>query len=148
MDPLPHHYHTMAIGKPDGDVLVESPGLPVLRSASPIEFGGPGDRWSPETLFVGAVADCFVLTFRAIAGASRLPWVALHCEADGVLDRADHLTRFTRITIHARLEIPSSVDAERAWHLLEKAEHACLVTRSLNTAVELDADVMFAATVT
>jgi organic hydroperoxide reductase OsmC/OhrA len=147
MDPLPHLYQVAAVGTPDGDVLVESPDLPVLHSASPAEFGGPGDRWSPETFLVAAVADCFVLTFRAIAAASRLPWVALHCQADGALDRVDHVTRFTRIVIRAQLEIPPSVDADRASHLLEKAERTCLVTNSLNAQIELHTDVTVAATV-
>ena len=65
MQDLPHHYFASAEGTAEGDILLGAPGAPALRSASPAEFGGPGDRWSPETLLVGAVADCFILTFRA-----------------------------------------------------------------------------------
>jgi hypothetical protein len=38
-----------------------------LQSAAPAEFDGPGNRWSPETLLVGAVPDCFILTLSAEA---------------------------------------------------------------------------------
>jgi organic hydroperoxide reductase OsmC/OhrA len=31
------------------------------------QLGGPGGQWSPETLLVAAAAECFILTFRAVA---------------------------------------------------------------------------------
>ncbi|HXW08378.1 MAG TPA: OsmC family protein [Vicinamibacterales bacterium] len=108
--------------------------LPIVRSASPAEFDGPGDRWSPETLLVGAVADCFILTFRAIARASTLSWTSLDCDVTGTLDRVDHATQFTRFDVTAHLVVPDGEDAERARHALEKAERTCLISNSLNGA--------------
>ena len=61
MQEFPHRYSVTAAGAVDGDVELTAERVPGLRSASPAEFGGPGDRWSPETLLVGAVADCFIL---------------------------------------------------------------------------------------
>src|SRR5438046_1631553 len=80
MQDLPHHYAVIATDEPAGEVALEGTRLPTLGSASPAEFGGPGDRWSPETFLVGAIADCFVLTFRAVARASKVPWTSLRCE--------------------------------------------------------------------
>jgi hypothetical protein len=40
---------------------------------------------------VAAVADCFALTFRAVAKASQLQWTKLLCDADGTLDRSEEL---------------------------------------------------------
>jgi organic hydroperoxide reductase OsmC/OhrA len=71
MQPFPHHYSVIAKADTQGDVALAGDRLPPIPSAPPTEFGGPGDRWSPETLFVAAVADCFVLTFRGIAGGDR-----------------------------------------------------------------------------
>ena len=76
MQEFPHHYRVIAEGSADGDVEMTANGLQSLRSAPPAEFGGPGDRWSPETFLVGAVADCFVLTFRGVARASKLAWIS------------------------------------------------------------------------
>ena len=118
--------------------------LEVLRSASPVEFDGPGDRWSPEALLVGAVADCFILTFRAIAKASRLSWISLDCEVTGTLDRVDRVTQFTRFDMTARLAVPAGVNTEAARHALEKAERNCLISSSLKAAVTLDAGVLIA----
>src|SRR5687767_1578946 len=38
----PHHYSVVAIAGADGEVSLESAGLPALTSAAPAEFGGPG----------------------------------------------------------------------------------------------------------
>jgi organic hydroperoxide reductase OsmC/OhrA len=73
MQQFPHHYSVVAKADTQGDVALESERLPPISSAPPAEFDGPGDRWSPETLFVAAVADCFMLTFRGIASLSRFP---------------------------------------------------------------------------
>ncbi len=115
--------------------------LPLLRSASPLEFDGPGDRWSPETLLVGAVADCFILTFRAIARASKLSWISLDCDATGTLDRIGRVTQFTQFDLRVRLTLPHGEDADRARHALEKAERNCLISSSLKGTVRLTAGI-------
>lgn len=141
MTPFPHHYRIDAHAAAEGDVRLEGERLPALDSAPPTEFGGPGDRWSPETLFVAAVADCFILTFRAIASASRLPWASLECEATGTVDRVERVTRFTALDLRARLRVPPGTDEERALRLLTKAEETCLVTNSLNVPPRLNATI-------
>ena len=128
MPAFPHRYRVKGAGRVTGDVELTAERLTMLRSASPIEFGGPVDRWSPETLLVGAVADCFILTFRAIAKASRLSWMSLDCEVTGTLDRVDRVTQFTRFDITAHLVVGAEEDADRARHALEKSERNCLVS--------------------
>ena len=141
MQPFPHRYEVSADATVTGDVMLESERLPTLKSAAPAEFGGPGDHWSPETLPVGAVADCFMLTFRAIAGMSQLPWASLRCEAVGTVERVERVTRFTEVTLRARLEIPDAADQEKARRVLEKAEQSCVISNSLKAPVHLQADV-------
>lgn len=131
MEAYPHRYEVRAAAEPTGSVRVQATGLPTLATAPPPQFGGPGDQWSPETLLVAAAVDCFVLTFRAIAVASKLTWQSLGCDAEGVLDRADGVLRFTALHVRAHLRLPAGGDAERAKRLLQKAERGCLVTNSL-----------------
>ncbi len=138
MHDFPHHYGVTASMSPDDNVRLSSKGLQPLASAPPTEFGGPGDQWSPETLLVAAVADCFALSFRAIARASRFEWTALECQVEGTLDRLESGTQFTAFTVRATLTIPPGADDARARKLLEKAEHACLITNSLKAAPILD----------
>src|SRR5512145_976827 len=137
MVPFPHRYSVSAIGATYGDITLTDGRLPALGTASPPEFGGPGDRWSPETLLVGAIADCFILTFRAIARTGSLSWIALECEVRGTLDRIDRVTQFTNYDLDAWLVVPEGTPVHEARAALEKAEHHCLVTRSLKGRVHL-----------
>lgn len=138
MQDFPHHYVVKATADLEGDVAVEGRRLPGLKTAPPEEFGGPGDRWSPETLLVAAVADCFVLSFRAIARASKLDWISLDCEVSGVLDRVDRVTRFVEFSLRVSLTAPAHTTRERAERLLQKAEESCLITNSLVASVHLE----------
>jgi organic hydroperoxide reductase OsmC/OhrA len=147
MHPFPHRYQVSAAGEPAGDVVLSSPGLPPLPTAKPVEFDGPGHLWSPETLLVAAVADCFILTFRGVSAASKLVWTSLSCDVDGTLTRVDGVTRFTELTLHARLIVSDAAAAARAPRLLAKAEETCLITRSLTSVVHLDAQVTVGAPV-
>jgi organic hydroperoxide reductase OsmC/OhrA len=141
MQPFPHQYFVDAAGAAAGDVVLQAPGLPALRSGLPSEFGGAGDRWSPEALLVGAVADCFILTFRAVARASKLPWTQVRCSAVGTLDRVEGVVRFTSFELAVALEVASGTSIGLARHSLEKAERACLITNSLKAPVVLRTEI-------
>jgi organic hydroperoxide reductase OsmC/OhrA len=145
MHPLPHRYRVTAQSAATGSVNLAYDGVPPLASAPPIEFGGPGDAWSPEGLLVGAVADCFILTFRAVARATKLAWVELHVSVEGTLERVDGITAFTTFELHATLTVDGSTDEAAALSALERAERGCLISNSLKAPVHLRAEVAVAA---
>lgn len=145
MQEFPHHYKISAAADSEGDVSISAERLDTIFSAPPVEFGGPGDRWSPETLLVAAIAGCFVLSFRAIARASKLSWSSLKCEAEGKLERTEGKTKFTEFVVRATLRVPQDTNADRAHRILEKAEESCLVTNSLDASIHLEAEVQSAS---
>ncbi len=144
MQELPHHYLATASAAATGNVDVASPGLVTLDTAPPAEYGGPGDVWSPETLLAASVANCLILTFRAIARASKLDWTSLSCDVDAKLDKVDRVTQFTGFEIRATLEVPAGTDAAKAERLLQKAERGCLITNSMKADSHLVAEVTVA----
>lgn len=139
MQDFPHHYAVAASTEGTANVTLSSDGLPDLETAGPPQFGGPGDVWSPETMVSGAIANCFILTFRAIARHSKFDWLSLRCEVDGVLDRVDRVTQFTEFHVRAELTVPPGSDEDRARSLLEKAERGCLVSNSMKASPHLEA---------
>lgn len=145
MQELPHHYAVAASAVSDSNVRLDSPGIESFESAGPAEFGGPGDLWSPETLLVAAVADCYILTFRAIARASKMEWTALKCDVVGDLDKVGRKTQFTRFAIRAKLEIPEGTREEKAQKLLELAEKSCLITNSMKAPSHLESEILVKA---
>ena len=142
MHPYPHRYTVQARAEVTGDVDLGAEGLPTLKTAPPVEFDGPGDRWSPETLLCAAVADCFVLSFRAVARASKLDWHAVEASVEGKLDRIEGKSRFTEIVVRATLRVPAGTDHQRAEKLMEKAEQVCLISNSLLAERRLEATVV------
>ncbi len=141
MKGYPHHYYVRAELIEDSDVNLECSNLDTIVSAPPLEFDGPGDRWSPETLLIGALVDCFALSFRAAAKGSRFSWAALSCEAEGVLDKVDvegkGVAQFTGFFINANLTLFKATDNEMALKLLEKAKRMCVITNSLKATTRL-----------
>ena len=137
MHPYPHHYSVQAKGGAEGTVELGSAGLPALESTPPPEFDGPPGYWSPETLLLAAAADCYVLSFRAVARASKLAWDDLKVDVQGVLDRVDGVTRFTELHFAATLRIADADQQHLAGNVLDKAKKVCLITNSMNARSEL-----------
>lgn len=142
MKPLPHEYVVHLSGGPSAYAEVSSSGLPTMRVAAPIDYGGPGDAWSPEHLLLAAVHSCLLLTFRAFAKMSQLPFQSLGVDTSGTVDKHDGVTRFTEIVMRARLDVPPGTSVERAQRVLERSEKACLVSASLSTPIRLEVTVV------
>jgi organic hydroperoxide reductase OsmC/OhrA len=137
MHPFPHRYTINALAGAEGVVTLRGNELEDIQSSPPPEFDGPPGNWSPETMFVASIADCFVLSFRAIARASRLEWLGIDCAAEGTLDRTPEGMRFTRIDLDVSLKVPPGTDPARAERLLEKAEKTCLISNSIKSEMHL-----------
>ncbi len=145
MTPLPHRYEVRLAGGPTGYAALVTPGVPALRAASPPQYDGPGDAWSPEHLLLAAVESCFLFTLRAVARASQLEFVSLEVHAAGVVDHQEHVTRFIGITLHPKLTVRAGTDHARVVRVLEKTEKNCLVSASLSTPVRLEPEIIEAA---
>ncbi len=142
MTPLPHRYDVHLAGGPHGYAQLSTAGVPPLRSAPPAEFGGPGDAWSPEHLLLAAVQSCFLFTLRAVARASQVGFTGLEVDVTGIVDRRDRVTRFTSITLRTRLRLAPGTNPDRAREVLEKSKTACLVSASLSTPLDLEAELV------
>lgn len=142
MKPLPHRYQVRIAGGPSGHATLASPGVSDLATAAPVDFGGPGDAWSPEQLLLAAVDACFLLTFRAIAQASRIEFTSLDLDGEGIVDRDARGMRFTEIVLRPRVALPAGADPARVRWALEKAEKTCLVSASLSTPIRLEPQIV------
>ena len=113
--------------------ILEAENIPrTVNFAAPPEFGGEPGMWTPEHLLLGAVATCYVSTFRAIAERSKLVVSGLEVFVEGMITKEQGGFRFTEIIIRPSITVEREQDCERAQRLAEKAEHACLISRSLS----------------
>ena len=103
--------------------------------------------WTPEHLLLGAVSTCYVATVRGMAENSKLEIHGLEVPVEGVIEKQDGGLRFTKITLRPQLTIVRDEDRDRAGKILEKAERSCLIGRSLQSTIVLEAKIVAEAPV-
>ncbi|NGP77520.1 OsmC family peroxiredoxin [Balneolaceae bacterium YR4-1] len=117
-----------------------------IEVATPPQFdGGVEGIWSPEHLFVSSVSSCFMTTFVAIAQYSKLDFEDLDVKAEGKIEKVDGKFMVTEITLAPELVIAEEKFQDKAMRILEKAEGACLITRSIKTKIHFDPKVTVAS---
>jgi peroxiredoxin-like protein len=117
-----------------------------IEVATPPEFpGGVAGIWSPEHLFVSSVISCFMTTFTAIAENSRLAFESLEVKAEGTMEKEEGKFVISEILLKPELMIDDDAHFEKAIRIMEKAEAACLITRSIKTKVKLEPKVTIGA---
>lgn len=122
--------------------IVEGQGIPrTINFAAPPEFGGEPGMWTPEHLLLGAVATCYVATFRAIAERSKLSVAGMEVDVDGKLEKDEGGFHFSEINISPAILVERKEDLDRAQRLSEKAERACLISRSLSSKIAMRAKI-------
>lgn len=135
---LPHTYSATATASQDSLVTSSTSGMPDLTIAPPANFGGPGDTYSPEDLQAAAIASCFILSFKAIASASKLDWESINVVVDGTLAQVARAIQFTEIATKVSLKLSEDGSRDKATRLLEKAEQTCFITNSMKAEGTLE----------
>ena len=143
MKNLPHTYSVKSKGDAVGNLTASGDNLPDIAIAPPLQFGGPGDVWSPEDLLMASISNCLVLSFRAIARASKLEWHSIECESKGELDKVERKLQFTSVVSIVKLVIPETESKEKAEQLLNKAEQTCLISNSISCGSQIKCDVLY-----
>ena len=139
-----HIYHVDLSWKQDRVGTLRSPELNnSIEVATPPQFpGGLEGIWSPEHLFISSVSSCFMTTFLAIAEYSKLAFENLEVKAVGKLDKVDGKLMVSEITLKPELMIAEGTNADKAKRIMEKAEAACLISRSVKTEIILEPKVI------
>lgn len=143
MKDFPHAYAVKSKGDHTGVLITRADNLPNIEVAPPSQFGGPGDVWSPEDLLMASIANCLILSFRAIARASRLEWLSIECDTEGELDKIERKVQFVTVLSKVKLVIPITESKEKAEKLLNKAEEACLISNSMSCMSCIECEVIF-----
>ena len=118
-----------------------SEGKPTFRVASPPEFRGERNVWTPEDLFVGAIETCLLMTFSSIVIKQQLPIDAYYSESIGFLEFSEGTYRFTRVVVKPTIIVENEEAVGRARVAIERAHRDCLVANSLLTTVVVEPDI-------
>lgn len=146
MSSQPERFPVTATGGPDGPVPISADGLPTIETGRHQSLGGTGERWSPEQLLMGAIANAFVQSFREVGREHDLDWRHLSCQVEGSTEPDDEgLAVFTEIIIQAEVVVPAESERADAARCLDQAERGCLITNSLDATVQLHQQIAVSA---
>ena len=118
--------------------MISCTGKPDVQVATPPEFKGHENIWSPEDLFVASANVCLMTTFLAVAERAGLVFSSYASTAEGRLEIVEGKFQFTAITIRPSITLMPGGDAAKAKELIEKAEHNCLISNSMKAKVILE----------
>ena len=139
MDPTRSTYSVAADWTSGRSGITRAAGIEAsIRFSSPPEFQGEPGFWTPEHFLVAAVASCFIATFAALADRANVSFGRLELSVEGKLDKIDGQLRFAEMILRPSLTVFQNKDRERAYRLLERTEHGCLIARSLNCPVLME----------
>ena len=135
----PHAFRITATWERGRKGAVVAPGIePKIRFSAPPEFKGDSGFWTPEHFLLAAVASCFVVTFYALSDRSKMEFGKLDLSVEGKLSMFEGRLCFREIVLQPTLTILQSQDRDRAYGLLERTEHGCLIARTLACPVLME----------
>lgn len=124
------------------DGTIGFPGVGEQPIGPPADFGGRADVLNPETLFVGAVNACLMMTFHFFADRRKIGIVEYESSAEGAVEKSESGSMwFSGVRVRARAKVsdPGQIEACRA--LAPTVEKYCLVSASLKTPVHYEIEV-------
>lgn len=111
-----------------------------LASAAPDYHGNP-EALNPETLLIGALASCHMLTFLAVCAKRGFVVESYEDRASGQLGKnADGKTAITRITLRPRVLFSGDKqpDAAELGRLHDRAHGHCFIAQSVRAEVNVE----------
>jgi len=120
--------------------VLSSPDLTeTIEVATPPEFdGGVAGVWSPEHLYTASVVSCLLTSFLAIAEYSKFPFEDLQIESEGVMRKVEGKFIMEKVILRPVLTVADAAQEAKGIRLLEKAEHICLISRSIKSEIQFE----------
>jgi organic hydroperoxide reductase OsmC/OhrA len=125
-------------------LVLRTADAPDLPASSDTPFRGDADRWNPEELLVGALAQCHMLSYLHVAATNGVVVTAYTDAATGeMVQTRDGGGHFTSVTLRPRVTIASG-DPELAQRLHAEAASKCFIAASVNFPVHHEPEVVTA----
>ncbi len=103
-----------------------------INVATPPKFGGTGQPWTAEHLFLSSISSCFMATFIAFTQKLNFQILRFECNSIGQIEIIDGKYKFTSIDLYPKIFISTERLREKANLALEKSIKYCLIGNSIN----------------
>ena len=116
--------HSGILSSPETDDLIDV--------ATPVAFSnGTEGKWSPESLFLGAIRSSFMTTFLSFAKHKNLRFNDFSCDANGRVEFMHGAYSFTHIDVYPWLTIPDEETKQLGVEVMNSTIKSCLISHSI-----------------
>lgn len=105
-----------------------------IHCSVPKEFEGPGEAFSPEDLYLLAIQNCFIGTFKVFAEHSKLTYTNLEVTSNLIVDKDEHSKPWMD-RIHLQITFSGVSDERRLKLLVNKTLETGFILRSVKTKI-------------
>ena len=112
-------------------------GKPSIEIATPPEFGGPENIWTPEDLLTSAVASCILTSTLFFADRAGIQMRSYMSNATATMEKTPRGLAFTRIDVEISITLENPAQADAMRRAVEQAEKNCPISTSLKCPVEI-----------
>ena|SRR5215471_6689999 len=113
-----------------------------IEVATPVEFpDGEDGKWSPESLFLGAISSCFMTTFLAFAKRKNLAFIRFRCHTEGEVRRINGKLSFEEINLYPVVHLMEEEQKVLTEEILFKVERYCLISHSIKSIIKVHATI-------
>lgn len=113
-----------------------------IHVSTPPEFGGEGQEWSPEHLFLSSISSCFMSTFLLFASKLHCEISRFECNTIGHIQLVDGKYKFTTINVYPKILLVNEADFSKAKLADEKTRKYCLVSNSINADIHYHTQIL------
>jgi organic hydroperoxide reductase OsmC/OhrA len=113
-----------------------------LNCSIPKEFGGPNTGYSPEDLYLLALLNCYIATFKVIAANSKMSFESLEGSATLTLDRDGEPPTPWMKSASLKFTARGVENAERFQRLMERVSKQCMIINSVKTNVSFEFEIL------
>ena len=123
----------------DRSVVIQDAGVGEIHASAARPFRGDDSKWNPETLLLGALAECHTLSYLHAAATSGLVVTGMACTASGEIEvDGDGAGRFASITLRPEVRLADESHRGEADALHAEAHRLCFIANSLAAPVTVE----------
>ncbi|MBN2644665.1 MAG: OsmC family protein [Desulfuromonadaceae bacterium] len=130
--------YEIAVDWKDGKIgEIRSGGKPPVAVATPPEFGGPENIWTPEDLLASAVASCLMTSTLFFADRAKITLRSYASTAVATMEKTAKGLAITGVKVAVVISLENAEQADAIRKAVEMAEVNCPISTTLNCPVEL-----------
>jgi organic hydroperoxide reductase OsmC/OhrA len=117
---------------------VGAEGKSEFKVATPPEFGGPENQWTPEDLLAASVASCVMTSTLFFTNRSKIEMDSYQSKAIATMEKTPAGLAITAIQVLITVQLKDVSQSEAMQKAVDMAKKNCPVSAALNCPVKIE----------